>query len=189
MPAHRSYERFEQGHRTALTVESDEHHGRRAAVVVAVMAAFLAVATFLANEAVKHVITEETHRADASSQLETNRVKIDIAEGNATLLRVLSAKTPREREAAVAAARHDLRVSRELIPKDARLRRQIGSHELDTDHANSQHINYELAEVGLEVGIVLASISILAGRRWLLVGAGAAASAGVLLLLVGLLFV
>ena len=35
-------------------------HGRQAALLVAVMAAFLAVATFLANEAVKEVITGET---------------------------------------------------------------------------------------------------------------------------------
>jgi hypothetical protein len=42
--------------------------------------------------------------------------------------------------------------------------------------------------VGFEVGIVLASISIIARRRWLLGAAGAAAMAGVALLAVGLLF-
>jgi hypothetical protein len=41
--------------------------------------------------------------------------------------------------------------------------------------------------VGLQVGIVLASVSIIARRRWLLVGAGLAATAGVALLLAGLL--
>jgi hypothetical protein len=74
-------------------------HGRQAALLVAVMAAFLAVATFLANEAVKEVITGETHRADASSARESNRVKIDIAGGNARLVRLLGAGNPRERRA------------------------------------------------------------------------------------------
>jgi Domain of unknown function (DUF4337) len=41
--------------------------------------------------------------------------------------------------------------------------------------------------VGLQVGIVLASVSIIARRRWLLGVADAAATAGVALLLVGLL--
>jgi len=49
---------------------------------VAVLAALLAVATFLANETVKEVITGETHRADHSAQLESNRLKIEINEGN-----------------------------------------------------------------------------------------------------------
>jgi hypothetical protein len=189
MEAHHSYERFEQGHQVA-TAEGDAagpHYGRNAALVVAVMAAFLAIATFLSNEAVKHVITEETHRADTSAQLESNRVKIDVAEGNATLLRVLAAGRPQEAAAAAAAGHHEARVAGELGPADARLEEQIASHEHDTAHANTQHIEYELAEVGLQVGIVLASVSIIARRRWLLGAAGAFATAGVVLLAAGLL--
>jgi Domain of unknown function (DUF4337) len=190
MEAHRSYERFEQGHQIA-TGDPDHagsHYGRNAAMAVAVMAAFLAIATFLSNEAVKHVITEETQRADTSAQLESNRVRIDVAEGNATLLRVLATNGSQERLAAATADRHESRVAGELAPADARLQERIRSHEHDTNHANTQHVLYELAEVGLEVGIVLASVSILARRRWLLGAGGAAATAGVALLLVGLLF-
>jgi Domain of unknown function (DUF4337) len=187
--AHRSYERFEQGHQVAAGGGEPvgPHYGRNAALVVAVMAALLAVATFLSNEAVKEVITGETHRAGASARLETNRIRIDVAEGNATMLRVLAIGTPRESLAAVAAGHHENRVVQGLGPADARLEDQIASHERDTDHANTQHIEYELAEVGLQVGIVLASVSIIARRRWLLGAAGAAATAGVVLLLVGLL--
>jgi hypothetical protein len=186
--AHRSYERFEQGHQLAGG-EVGPHYGRNAALAVALMAGFLAIATFFSNEAVKHVITEETHRADTSAQLESNRVRIDVAEGNAVMLRVLGAGAPQEQLAAAHARRHEARVAHELEPEDARLEAAIHSHEHDTDHANAQHIDYELAEVGLQVGIVLASVSIIARRRWLLGVAGAAATAGVLLLLAGLLFV
>jgi hypothetical protein len=189
--AHRSYERFEQGHQLATGGEGEvgPHYGRNAAMVVAVMAAFLAVATFLSNEAVKHVITGETHRAEASARLETNRVRIDVAEGNSTMLRVLGAGGAREHAAAVAAGRHEARIVEHLEPADARLAEEIHSHSHDTDHANTQHIDYELAEVGLQVGIVLASVSIIARRRWLLGAAGAAATAGVALLFVGLVIV
>jgi hypothetical protein len=184
--AHKSFERFEQGHQAA-TGDVGPHYGRNAALVVAVMAAFLAIATFLSNEAVKHVITEETHRADTSAQLQSNLLKIDVANGNVVLLRVLGAPSSQEDRAAAQAERHEARIDQELKPVDAHLNAEIHAHERDTDHANTQHIDYELAEVGLQVGIVLASVSIIARRRWLLVGAGLAATAGVALLLAGLL--
>ena len=163
-------------------------HGRQAALLVAVMAGFLAVATFLANEAVKEVITGETHRADASALRESNLVKIDIAAGNARLVRLLGAGNPRKRPALRIAALHRARIEHQLQPLDVRLTDRIQDDKHTADHANSQHVLYELAEVGLQVGIVLASISIIARRRWLLGVGGAAASAGVVLLVVGLLF-
>lgn len=189
MEAHKSYEHFERGHRVATDEPSQvgQHYGRNAAMVVAVMAAFLAFAVFLSNEAVKEVITGETHRADASARLESNRVKIDIAKGNSVLLETLAAGSPQQRRAAVEADRHEARIVQELGPVDALLNEEIRAREHETDHANSQHVDYELAAVGLQVGIVLASVSIIARRRWLLGAAGAAATAGVVLLAVGLL--
>lgn len=189
MEAHRSIERFEQGHRAAggWDGDADPRYGRDAAMVVAVMAAFLAIATFLSNEAVKHVITGETHRADTSTRLESNRVKIDVADANAVLLRVLGEGGSQEQRAAAQAGRHEARIVEELKPTDARLGDRIASYASNTDHANTQHVEYELAEVGLQVGIVLATVSIIARRRWLLACGGAAATAGVVLLIVGLL--
>jgi hypothetical protein len=151
------------------------------------MAAFLAVAAFLANEAVKEVITDETHRADTSAQLQSNRLKIDVIKGNSVLLQILGAGSLMERRAAAEAERHEARIAEELKPVDAHLEAEIRAHEHDVNHANTQHIDYELAEVALQVGIVLASVSIIARRRWLLAVGGAAATAGVALLLVGLL--
>jgi hypothetical protein len=189
MEAHRSYERFEQGHQIAAGGDhAGPHFGRNAALAVAVMAALLAIATFLSNEAVKEVITGETHRATASAQLESNRVKIDVAEGNSTMLRVLGAGGPAEQQAAAAANRHEAHLIDDLHPADARLEHEIEAHADETEHANTQHIDYELAEVGLQVGIVLASVSIIARRRWLLGAGGAAASAGVVFIAIGLLF-
>lgn len=189
MEAHRSYERFEEGHRVAAASDGHggPHYGRNAALAVAVMAAFLALATFLANEAVKEVVTGETHRADTSARLESNRVKIDIASGNAGLLEALGAGSAQVRRASAEALRHETRIAHELEPADARLNAEIRADEDEANHANTQHLDYELAEVALQVGIVLASVSIIARRRWLLACGGAAATAGVLLLLVGLL--
>jgi hypothetical protein len=56
-------------------------------------------------------------------------------------------------------------------------------------HYNSKHLLYELAEVALEVGIVLATVSIIAHRRWLLGASGAVGIIGAILLVAGALTV
>lgn len=183
MEAHRSYERFERSHEA--TGEGNPH-ASRAAFAVAVMAAFLAISTFLANKAVKEVITGETHRADATSRLENNLLKTDVAEGDAELLRVLGTAGGRE-AAAAAARRHEAKVERKFAPTDARLRHEISDDEHQVDDSEDQHLSFELAEVGLEVGIVLASVSILIRRRWLLGMGAAVGAAGVVALAIGLL--
>jgi hypothetical protein len=188
MAAHRSVERFEQGHRGSGELDTPAF-ARQAAMIVAVMAALLAVATFLSNEAVKEVITGETHRSDTSSRLESNQLKIDVAGGNATMLRVLADGPHDEAVAAKAAAIHERRIERELAPADHALVEEAHHDEEHVDHYNSKHLLYELAEVALEVGIVLATVSIIAHRRWLL-GTGAAVGVvGTVLLVVGALTV
>ncbi len=188
MEAHRSYERFDQS-REAVGDGEHPHHARDAALVVAVIAACLAVATFLSNEAVKEVITGETHRADAAGRLETNRVKIDVAESGQTLLGALGREGALERPAAAAATRQEQHLVEDLRPADAHLEAEISAREHEVEHANSQHVAYELGEVGLEVGIVLASVSIITRRRWLLSIGAAAGAVGAVLVLIGLLFV
>src|SRR4051812_26951755 len=108
------------------------------------MAAFLAAATFLANEAVKEGVTGETHRADTSARLESNRVKIDIASGNAGLLKALGAGSAQARRASAEALQHEARIARELKPADAHLNAEIRSDEEEAAHANTQHLDYEL---------------------------------------------
>jgi hypothetical protein len=186
MEAHRSYERFEQGHHVAAGGDLP-HHAQKAALAVAVIACLLAVATFFSNEALKEVITGETHGATAAARLEDNRVKIDIAKGNASLLRVLGATLPARYGAGAEAREHEKHVAEHLRPADAHFTEEIDSDRSEVDHANTRHLAFELAEVAFEVGIVLASISIIARRRWLLGASGAAATAGVALLALGLL--
>jgi hypothetical protein len=186
MEAHRSYERFEQG-RNVAGGEELPRHAQKAALAVAVIAGFLAVATFLSNEALKEVITGETHGAVASARLESNRVKIDTVKGTASLLRVLGVSVPAENAAAVKARALEMRIVDHLRPADAELGEEVHENRSEVDHANDRHLALELAEVGFEIGIVLASVSIIARRRWLLAGGGAAAMAGVVLLAIGLL--
>jgi Domain of unknown function (DUF4337) len=161
---------------------------RPAALVVAVIAAFLAVATFMANEAVKEAITGETKAADTTARLEANETKLTIADGNATLLRVIGAGTATQKADVIKAQARQAQIKRELAPVDRRLAREIEDDHADRDHADDQHLVFELSAVALQIGIVLAGISILAGRRWLLGAGGLVAVAGVGLLILGVLF-
>jgi Domain of unknown function (DUF4337) len=182
--AHRSYERFE---RSSEVVENGHpRHATSAAFAVALMAALLALSAFFANKAVKEVITGETHRADATARLESNLLKTDVVEGNADLLRVLGASGGKEAQAAVEARQREARVAGELAPADARIQHEISADEHHVDDYDSKHLAYELAEVGLEVGIVLASVSIIIRRRWLLGLGSAMGAAGAIALVVGL---
>jgi hypothetical protein len=189
MEAHRSVERFEHGHRNVAGELDTPDFARQAALLVAVMAALLAIATFLSNESVKEVITGETQRADASSRLESNQLKIDVAGGNSTLLRVLGEGSGNEGPAARAARAHEARIHEELEPADHHINEEIDHDAHEVDHYNSKHLLYELAEVALEVGIVLSTVSIIAKRRWLLGGGVGVALIGTVLLLIGALAV
>lgn len=160
---------------------------RQAALFVAVIAAFLAVATFMANEAVKETITGETKAADATARLEANETKLTIADGNATLLGVIDVATPKQKADVIRAQARQAQIKRELAPIDGRLTREIESDHADRDHAEDQHLAFELSAVALQIGIVLAGVAILAGRRWLLRAGGLVAVAGVGLLVLGVL--
>ena len=182
-------ENFESGHRATGGELATPQFARQAALVVAIIAAFLAVATFLSNEAVKEVITGETNRADTSSRLESNRLKIDVAGGAATMLEVLADGPHDEAQAAIAADAHEQRIAKELVPADEALVEEMHHDEQHVTHYNDKHLLYELAEVGLEVGIVLSTVSIIAHRRWLLGGGIALGLIGAVLLVAGLVTV
>ncbi len=182
MEAHEAIERVERMHGAA-----HERGGlaSAAAVVVAVLAGFLAIATFLANEQVKDVITKETRGADLSAQFEVNDVKSTIAENDIVLLRTVGTASP----AALAhAEKLEARLASELRPLDTKLRAQISASEADRTASDRKHLLYEIAEVGLQVGIVMSGISILVRRRWLLVSGGVLGAAGVAVLIAGLAY-
>src|ERR1700748_340704 len=186
MEAHRSVERCETGHRSHGELDTPGF-ARQAALIVAVLAALLAIATFLSNESVKEVITGETHRADTSARLESNQVKTDVAAGDKEMLEVLADGPHDEAEAARAATAHEERIAKELVPADHALTEEIHHDEQHVDHYNDKHLLFELAEVGLEVGIVLSTVSIIAHRRWLLTGGAAIGLVGAALLVAGAL--
>src|SRR4051794_7257019 len=181
MEAHESLQRYEQVAHAPM-----DDFSRMAAIVVAVLAVFLALATFLSNEAIKEAITGETRTADASAGLEANEVKTIIADSNAQILRVVAVGNPLARAASAKAEALDARIASELAPLDRKLAAQIHLHQRERDHASDRHLAFELSAIGFQVGIVLAGVSIIAQRRWLLASGGIVGLAGVVVMITGL---
>jgi hypothetical protein len=94
-----------------------------------------------------------------------------------------------EAQAAIAAIAHEQRIEKELVPADKALVEEMHHDEEHVDHYNDKHLLYELAEVALEVGIVLSTVSIIAHRRWLLGGGIGVGLVGAILLVAGLVTV
>jgi hypothetical protein len=184
--AREALERFEHaqhhgghgGHADAATA----HLVRNAAITVAVLAALLAVSTLLATKAMTKVITGETKAADTNAALHANEVKTTIAENDATLFRVIGGDAG-ERRAAERATELEERLVKHYAPIDAALEKKAHAYEASRDTAEKQHKPYEYSTAGLQIAIVIASISIIARRRWLLQGSWGVgvASAGVLI--------
>jgi hypothetical protein len=190
MEAHEAMERVERMHGGG---HGHGDHGDRslaapAAVTVAILAAFLAVATFLANEQVKDVINGQTKASETGGQLEANDVKTTVADANAVLLRVVGTGNPKEARAVAKAEQLERRIDTELRPRDAVLQAKVTADFKEGTHSDNKHTLYEIAEVGLQIGIVLAGISILARRRWLLGFGGLMGAAGMGVMFAGIAY-
>jgi hypothetical protein len=189
MESHDALQRFEKVREgTEESHRPDVPLARPAAVVVAVLAGLLAIATFLSNQAVKDVITSETRGADTTAQLEVNDLKEIVAGSDALVLRVVGAGNPKEAALAARALALERRVRSEARPAVRRLSLEVAADKADRDRADELHLRYEFSAVCLQVGIVLAGISILARRRWLLASGGALGVAGGALLIAGLAY-
>ena len=180
--AHEPFHRFERVAHDPL-----DNLARTAAIVVAALAVLLAIAMFLSSEAIKEAITGETKVADTSAVMEANEVKKIIAESNAQILRVVAVGNPLARRANAKAQALDARIVNELTPIDRKLADEIRHHERDRDHANDRHLIFESSAIGFQVGIVLAGLSIIARRRWLLAGSAIVGLAGVAVMVTGLI--
>ncbi len=190
--AREALERFEQVQHHGGNGHDDggdpatSHLVRNAAVTVAVLAACLAVATLLATKAMTKVITGETKAADTNAALHANEVKTTIAENDATLLRVIGGDAG-EKQAAERAVELDERLVKEYGPIDAALEKKAHAYESSRDEAETDHKLYEFSTAGLQIAIVIASISIIARRRWLLQGSWGIGVVSVGVLAAGLL--
>jgi hypothetical protein len=186
MEAHEALERFESSH--GHDHGAEDGLSRQAALTVAVVAAFLAIATFLGNESVKDAIQGQTKVSDAHAERTTFDTQDEIFQSDQALLIVFSqANDSGLRTSAKAANKALDPLQKKATAEQKRLDKKLEENTKEVSHANSQHLLYELAEVLLQIAIVLASVAIIARRRFLLFGGDGLAAIGVVLLVIGYL--
>jgi len=179
MEGHEALERFEQSEQAA---EAREHFGRRVAVLVAIMAAMLAVATLSANQATENTILDQAKATDAFNELEANSLKKHVNGNDSALLRTLAPGNPR---AARQAAGLDAATARKYAPNEQQLLVKARGLEERRDRSEEHHRGFQLAEGAFQLAIVLASVSIVARVTGLALLSAGVGVAGLLLLLDG----
>jgi hypothetical protein len=193
MEAHEAFERFEKTHEAS---HGDGGHeggadklSRQAALTVAVVAAFLAVATFLGTESQKDAIQGQTKAAVAEGDQTTFDTQKLVFDSDQLLLLALAqsgdsqlAHAAKGETTALTSAASDKTIAAEKKKRSD----EVAKNNHEVSHANDQHLLYEISEVLLQIAIVLASVSIIARRRALLLGSGSLAAIGVVVLVVGI---
>jgi hypothetical protein len=152
--------------------------GRRVAILIAILAALLAIATLLGNQATADAILSQERATDTYNEYQADSVKEKVSADAALILRQLGGDAAAkaadlERTAASEAAKR-----KPLLP----LARSL---EAARDTAEHRHHGYQFAESALQIAIVLASVSIVAHSRPLVWGGIAVGVLGVLLLVDG----
>jgi hypothetical protein len=161
--------------------EHDENFGRRAAVLVSVLAALLAIASLAGNRASTEAILAQARASDTYNEYQANSLKRHVNLDDAAQLRILAAGTPNESQAAAQADSLQQAVDTKYQPAQDQLLPQAQDLEHEREVAESRHRGFQVAEAAFQLAIVLSSISIVARARWLLLTGGALGVLGVLL--------
>lgn len=178
MDSREATERFERAEEAA---ELREAFARRAALVVAVLAAFLAIASLSASRAQEEVLLDQVRASDTWNEFQANSLKKHINDDTATTLRKVGATD--EANTLVSANNN------KYIPRQQQLEPVARGLEHERDVAQVRHNNFQIAEAAFQLGIVLCSIAIIARVAWLVFAGGALGMVGLLMLLNGLLLV
>lgn len=161
--------------------ERREDFGRRAAVLVSVMAALLAVASLAGNRASTEAILSQAKASDAYNEYQANSLKRHVNLDDAAQLRILATGGPSQAAAEKQAAGLEQAVNDKYQPAQDRLLPVAQDYEHERDLAEARHRGFQTSEAAFQLGIVLSSISIVARARWLLVAGGALGGVGLLL--------
>jgi hypothetical protein len=161
--------------------EKREDFGRRAALVISVLAALLAVASLAGSRASTEAILSQARASDTYNEYQANSLKRHINLDDAAQLRILARATSGEAAANQQAANLEQAVNDKYQPAQDQLLPVAQDFEHERDLAEARHRGFQSAEAAFQLGIVLSSISIVARVRWLLVAGASLGAVGLLL--------
>jgi Domain of unknown function (DUF4337) len=164
------------------SAERREAFGRRAAVVVGVLAALLAISSLAGSRASTEAILAQAKASDTWNEYQANSLKRHVNLDDAAQLRIISAGTPAEAAANKQADSLEQAVNEKYQPSQDELMPEAQALEHERDLAEARHRGFQSSEAAFQLAIVLTSISIVARARWLLL---LGASLGVVGLVLG----
>ncbi len=170
-------EEFEQAHeRLEHALESHEggRHNRRAAIIIAVMAAFLALTEFAEKDAQTNYLASHILASDTWAQYQAKSIRQTVLSAEADMLASdPKAATDAAIQGRIAAARSRAERMRSEPRADGmeQLVQRAHAIEHERDHELHRKDILEIASGGLQIAIVLASISIVLDMPLLMWGA------------------
>jgi len=175
-------------------VEHAAGHNKQIALLIAVIALFLAISETFGKSAQTSAISDNVEAANlwAFFQAKTIRMTAVRTAAEAMAIEAGASADPAVKAAIdkqiaawrATAARYDDEPDTGEGRKQLMARAQAAEHSRDTNMAKYHH--FELASAAFQVGIVLASASVITGIMALAFGAGALSIAGLVLMGIGL---
>lgn len=181
------HEAVEGVEKAAEAAEAREHFVRRTAVLVAALAALLAIATLIGNQAMAEMILKQEQATDIWNEYQATRLKFKMDNQAAALLQVLSNGTPNQAAASKEVTALKKEASDKYAPESKKLRAHAEELERERDRAEARHRALALSEGVFQLAIVLASVGIVTRVVYLVFIAGGLGLAGLILLLNGLI--
>jgi Domain of unknown function (DUF4337) len=158
-------EQFEQA-QEHLEHAAHEHGGStshtRAAIIIGIMAAVLAITEFAAKDAQTDYLTNHIAASDTWAQYQAKSVRRTILTAQADLLESMPATSDPQVKKRIADARANAERMRSEPGADGmeQLTEKAHDQEHERDHAMHRNHMLEIASGGLQIAIVLASISV-----------------------------
>jgi hypothetical protein len=179
LEAHEAIERHEKLKEASEPPEEarkDEGFTRRAALLVAILAACLAVASLLGSQAEEEVLLNQERATDTFNEFQADSLKQRLGTDIANVLNAVN------RPAQAAEAQKDADTKGAL---KSGLLKQANRYQDERDAAAVRHRSYQLAQGAFQIAIVLTSIAIVGRVVALAVLGGALGATGLLLLVNG----
>jgi hypothetical protein len=128
----------------------------------------------------------ETKVAGAQGQLATYSTQVELLDSDRITLGLFALSSNQNQSQTAAKSLKALEDAKKKVgPVLDSANKQVDEKNKEVGNINHKHLLYELAEVLLQIAIVLASVSIIAKRRFMLHGGHAVAAIGVVILIVG----
>jgi hypothetical protein len=165
--AHESLEQASEGHEGG-------HHNRRAAILIAVMAAFLALTEFAEKDAQTNYLANHILASDTWAQYQAKSIRLTVLSAEADMLASdpKAASEPAiQGRIAAARTRADRMRSEPGADGMEQLAQRAHAIEHQRDHELHRKDILEIASGGLQIAIVLASISVVVDIPLLMWGA------------------